>query len=444
MLDTPDFTSNAAQREGDVTLAMLPWFDRLIVVADHERWFDRQVAEELGSAARRLGQSSMVVFNRTAQGALGQTDRDRLVAQARQLKAAGTCILDYHPGRGFRRFEPQVVREMIAFAAAPPVDRSTALRKEIATHAREVLEINRQRTAHFQRLSQTLSRSTERLELASWWECVTAVMSSEERDRLDVFSRFLGLSQMRDWVDRQRHRLEQTMAKISWLRLPTARSAVEATTSSETFSREQSGIDFFTAHCERQLRRLNEDAAGSAFWDHLRQSTGRHPVLLGLTFTEGFRPRAEQAIRQMGEALEAWDVKVRRECQGAAPHVVGSLSMAMIGIAAVLVAVPGPIGALTPLLAAGAIKAGLVKIGVAGAFGAAGGRSMVRLVEIVREKLLASPEFNAVRAAAEAFRACLDEHAQAAARQLEQSARNLTLTEGEPLWQALEEAGRAT
>jgi hypothetical protein len=439
LVDTPDFTSNAAQREGDITLAMLPWFDRLIVVADHERWFDRQVAEELGSAARRFGQRRMIVFNRTAQGELGQPDRERLAEQSRQFQADRTCILDYYPGRGFRHFAADMIRELAAFAAEPASDRQAALGREVAARAAAVLAANQRRTGNLDTLRTTLTRSAERLSLASWWECVSAMMSPEERDRLDVFSRVLGFSQMRDWLDRQRKRIEQTMARVSWLGLPSASPQANVpAVPAETFSRERSGMDFFESHCERQVRRLNDDVAGSSFWDDLRRTAGRTPALLDRSFTETFRSQAKTAVEGLSAALEEWDAKVRHECQGVSVNVVGSLGMVMIGIAAILVAVPGPVAALTPVIAAGAIKAGLVKIGVAGVFGAVGGRTVARLVEIVREKLLVCPEFNAVHSAAETLRQLLDEHARAAAGQLEGAARQLTLAQGDPLLAAME------
>lgn len=437
LVDTPDFTSSAAEREGDVTLSMLPWFDRLLVVVDHERWYDRQVVDDLSAAADRLAQPRMVVFNRTQQGALGEVDRERLEEQAEHLSADHVCVLEYYSGRGFRRFEPHVVEQLLAFLREPPPDRSAPLSRALAGQASALLGQNKRRTDAFTRLQRVLTHSAEQLPPASWWECVTALMSPQERDRLDGFSRLLGLSQARDWLDRQRRRIENTMSKLPWLRLPASQPIAAKEIPPEVFSREQSGLDFFESQCERQLRRLNEDAAASEFWDELRKTTGRLPRLLGSDFTEDYRPRAHQTVSALGQALERWDTKVRHECESVSPQLVGSTSMVLIGIAAVLVAVPGPVAALTPVVAAGAIKAALVKIGAAGFFGAIGGRSVARLVEIVREKLLASPEFNDVHAAAERLKQLLEEHSQAAARELEQSARKLTLAAGEPLLDAL-------
>lgn len=441
--DTPDFTSNAAEREGDLTMAVLPWFDRLVIVVDHERWFDRQVIDDLGQAASRFGQQRMVVFNRTVQGDLGESDRKRLDEQARQLQADRTLVLNYYAGRGFRRFDSEVVADLTRFLSTAGADRGSVLRAHVADRAAGVLDMNRRRLDRLERLHRTLSKSAERLTPVTWWECVTAMMSPQERERLDSFSRLLGLSQMRDWMDRQRKRFEQTMSKMQWFGMSGSAQSIATKMPAETFSREQSGLDFFEAQCEQQRRRLNEDVRGSEFWDDLRRTAGRDPVVLGPAFTESFAARARRAVDELGEALQAWDAKVQRECQGVSVPVAGSLGMTLIGIAAILVAVPGPLTALTPIIAAGAIEAGLVKIGAAGLLGWVGGRSVARLVEIVREQLLASPEFNAVNTAAESLRLLVDEHGQSAARELEQSARNLTLPAGDSLLAALEVMARS-
>lgn len=437
LVDTPDFTSSAAEREGDVALSMLPWFDRLMVIVDHERWFDRQVLEDLNRAADRFGQKRMAIFNRTQQGELASADRDRLHEQARHLSACRLCVLEYYAGRGFRRFAPQVVQEMLAFLREPPTDRTGALCRYAGSQAAALLVQNQRRSQAVAKLRSVLMDTSDRLVPDSWWECLTALMSPQERDRLDGFSRLLGLSQARDWLERQRRRLETTMARVPWLRLPASTPPVAEQIAPENFSREQSGLDFFESQCERQRRRLNEDVAASEFWEGLRKSAGRTPDWLTSEFTEAFRPRAREAVVQLGRALERWDAKVLHECEGMSPKLVGSVSMVLIGLAAVLVAAPGPVVALTPVVAAEAIKAGLGWIGGAAVFGALGGRSIARLVEIVRERLLASPEFNDVRTSAEGFRQLLEEHGQSAARELEQSARQLTLTPGESLLEAL-------
>ena len=78
----------------------------------------------------------------------------------------------------------------------------------------------------------------------------------------------------------------------------------------------------------------------------------------------------------------------------------------------------------------------------AGVFGAVSGRPLARLAEIIREKLLASPEFNRVRDAAEGMRRLLEDHGRAAADRLDQQARGFTLSEPDPLRQALEVLSR--
>lgn len=438
LVDSPDFTSNAAEREGDLTLSHLPWFDRLLIVVDHERWFDRQVVDDLRQAADRLAQPRMVVFNRTAEEDLAATDRAHLIEQARQLGAGRVCILNYQRGRGFRRFDSATFGEAAAFLAEPIPDRRPALRAAITHQTGLVQAANRRRVERLERLGRVLAAAAKRQVPASTWEWVTAMMTPEERDRLDVLSRVFGVAQVRDWLGRQRQRLERTLASVPLLGLRTTASPAVPGTQQAAFSREQSGLDYFDAQCERQRRRFNEDAAGSAFWEEVRTRVGGMPVPLTDEFTAAHRPGAETAVTKLSRALETWEEKVRTECQGLSPQVAGSLGMTVIGIAAVLVAVPGPVAALTPMVVAGAIKAGLVKIGAAGLFGAFSGRPVARLVEIIRERLLVSPEYGAVQAAAEACRRCVDEHCQAAMNELMGSARRYTLMDDPALAAALE------
>lgn len=439
LVDTPDFTSNIAEREGDITLSLLPWFDRLIVMVDHERWYDRQVVDHLASLADRFGQERLVVFNRTAEHELAEADRRRLDEQARQLSAAAVCILNYHRGRGFRRFSPDTLREVLGFVARPLSQRGPALQKAIAAQAVDVLEVNRGRKQRLERLRQALAGAARRHVPATRWDCITAMMSPEERDRLGHISRVLGLAQMREWLGRQRRWLEGAIPRLPWLRPRRCNGEADALQGDpEAHSREQCGRDWFTAQCERQVRLLNEEAAGSEFWEDLRRTAGRPAFVLGGEVREALAPRVDAAIAALSEALARWDDKVRNECCGLSPQIVGGLGMTILAVSAILVAVPGPVAALTPVVAAGALKAGLLKVGAAGVFGTVSGRPLARLMEIIRERLLASPEFNQVRDAAEPLRRLVEEHAQTAADRHVQAAREMVLAPDDPLARALE------
>ncbi len=476
LIDTPDFTSNTAEREGDVTLSLLPWFDRLVVIVDHERWFDRQVVDQLAVLAERFAQARMVVFNRTAEHPLADADRERLEEQARHLGARPVCILEYQRGRGFRRLEPRALQEVLAFLGEPAPPRDAALRAEIKTQATGVLSANRVREEGLGKLEGVLASAAKRCVPTSRWDCVTALMTPEEREHLGLVSRVLGVIQMREWLGRQRRWIEQAMPRWPWsgkreIAVPPAspsKDHPEAT-------REQRGRDWLTAQCERQIQTLKAEVAASDFWEELRLSgcagnafgaaTARErsvgaeknrsltvaalkdaalkdAALNGADLDGGVlepvRARADEAVTRLANALDAWDAKVRDECTGVSPRLAATLGMTILAGAAILVAVPGPVAALTPVIAAGALKAGLAKLAAAGVFGAVSGRPMARLAEIIREKLLASPEFNTVRDAAEDMRLLIVEHARLVADRLGQEARGYTLTADHPLRQALE------
>ena len=443
LIDTADFTSNTAELEGDVTLSLLPWFDRLVVIVDHERWFDRQVVAQLALLAERFAQPRMVIFNRTADHALAESDRTRLEEQARHLGARKVCILNYHPGRGFRRFEPQTLSDVAKFLAEPAPQREAALRAEVGERATAVLSANRCRLERLEQLERVLAAATTRCLPTSRWDCVTALMTLEERDRLGVVSRVLGIAQVREWLGRQKRWLEEAMPRLPWVsKREEAAEPDQIAADNADASREERGKDWLKAQCERQIRRLNEEVTASDLWEDLRVACGRLPVVLDGGIIESFRPRADEAVTALAGAMDEWDAKVQHECEGLSPRLISSLGMTILAGSVILAAVPGPIAALTPFIAAGALKAGLLKLGAAGVFGAVSGRPLARLTEIIREKLLASPEFNRVREAAENMRRLIEEHGQAAAERLSQEARGFTLPPTDPLRQALEALGR--
>lgn len=436
LIDTADFTSNIAEREGDVTLSLLPWFDRLVIIVDHERWFDRQVVAQLALLARRFAQPRMVIFNRTAEHALAESDRARLDEQARHLGAQKECILNYHRGRGFRRFESQALSEVTKFLAEPLPQREPALHTEVGNHAAAVLSANRGREEHLDQLERVLTVAATRCVPMSRWDCVSALMTPEERDRMGLVSRVLGIAQVWEWLGRQRRWLEEAMPRLPWAGRQAAEPEPAAVESADA-PRDRRGRDWLIAQCERQVRRLNEEMTASDLWEDLRVACGRPIVVLDGGMIESFRPRAEEVVARLAAAMDEWDAKVRHECEGLSPKLIGTLGMTILAGAAILIAVPGPVAALTPAIAAGALKAGLLKLGAAGVFGAVSGRPLARLTEIIREKLLASPEFNRVRETAEGMRRLIEEHGRAAADHLIREARRFTLTSSDPLRQAL-------
>jgi len=443
LVDTADFTSNTAELEGDVTLSLLPWFDRLVVIVDHERWFDRQVVDQLAMLAKRYAQPRIVVFNRTAEHALAEADRVRLEEQARHLGAQKVCILNYHRGRGFRRFDPQALSEVVKFLAEPLPQREPALQTEVGIRAAAVLAANRGRIERLAQLERILAAATARCVPASRWDCVTALMTREERERLGVVSRILGIAQVREWLNRQRRWLEEALPRLPWsVKRETVAESDPVVECNVDASREERGRDWLNAQCERQIRRLNEEVTASDLWEDLRLARGRPIAVPEGGIIESFRPRAEEVAARLAAAMDEWNAKVQHECQGLSPKLISTLGMTILAGAAILLAVPGPLAALTPAIAAGALKAGLLQLGAAGAFGAISGRPLARLTEIIREKLLASPEFNRVREAAESMRRLVEEHGRAAADRLSREARGFTMAPADPLRQALEVLSR--
>ncbi len=438
LIDTPDFTSEAARLEGDVTLSLLPWFDRLIVLVDHERWFDRQAVGLLHRESSRFGQERFVLFNRTVEGEMAQADRDRLGTQAGRLAASGFNILDYRRGRGFRQFPPQTLDDVLAFTGGPAPDRAGTLRRELSGSAARVLNANAERAARLAALGPALERAV-RDATPSRWECMTALMNGPEREQLELVSRVLRLNEMKDWVSRQTERLEAVLARVPGGGLLVRRRTAEPEAApSDDVSRGQRGLEWFRARCVQQLARLNEMAALSEFWDEVRRWTELDPEPVTSAATDAFDGRVNDAVRDVDEALERWSAKVQSECQGVSPHVVGAVGTTAIGVLVLLVAVPGPLSVLTVPLAAGAVGGALGKLAAAAGVGVVAGKHLGRLAEVMREKLLGCPELDAVQAAAERYRGLIEEHGRQATEQLVADARRLVLRGDDPLLTALD------
>jgi hypothetical protein len=321
--------------------------------------------------------------------------------------------------------------------------REPTLRAEVGSRAANALGVNHARLERLEQLERVLAAAAKRCVPVSRWDCVVALMTPEERERMKLVSRVLGVAQVREWLGRQRRWLEEAMPRLPWAgrREPAAGPEPAFLEDADT-SRRQRGWDWLIAQCERQVRRLNEEVTASDFWEDLRVAGGQPPVVLPGGIIDSFQREAEKAVEGLAVAMDTWDTKVQHECGGLSPRLVGTLGMTILAGVAILVAVPGPVAALTPVIAAAALKAGLLKLGAAGAFGAVSGRPLARLAEIVREKLLASPEFNRVREAAENMRRLIEEHGQAVADRLSRRAGDLVLKEGDPLRQALEVLSR--
>ena len=441
LLDTPDFTSDAARREGDVLLALLPWFDRLVVVVDHERWFDRQAIAELRTASAQVGQERMVLFNRTREGSLAAEDESAFERQAQQLGAAGSLVLEFRRGRGLSVFPPHTLDEVRRFCAAGPLQRTPKLLRSLAHTAQQVAGQNQERAARLAQLEPALRSAVERA-TPDAWDALTAVMTPAERAQLEVVTRVLRWQETSRWLRGQGQRLEQAVRRVPvvgrWLVGPAAPA--------EPADNTDQPADRFTialAHVEsvrrRQVHELQRTLEGSTFWAELRRWTKLEPGRLNVTITDADREALRQTVHTVDQALAAWNTKVQSECKGWMPHATGAVGAAALGVAVVLVAVPGPVTILTLAAAKGAIGAALSQLAASAGLGALAGKHLGRFVSVVREKLLGSPEFTQVREAADAYRQLLLSAGQAQAQTAGAEAAGFVLPAGDALAGALQQ-----
>jgi hypothetical protein len=438
LFDTPDFTSDAALKEGDVALSLLPWFDRLVVVVDHERWFDRQSISKLRAQSTRFDQDRFVLFNRTREGPLAEVDEIALQRQAERLSAHDAAVLQFRRGRGFRLFPPGTLDHTHAFLQMPTRQRTEALLSQAAETANRVLNQNEERTAHLSELRESLRLAAARV-IPSMRDCMISLMTAAERRRLEVVSRVLRICETTDWMRAQQQRVKNALT-----RMPILGPLVSASrgTPHDEFAGAADRLAVATSYYEAVLRRQTHEVQRvirtSAFWNEIRRWTGLEPADHQFEWPAIMREEVRGAVGAFDAALERWTAKVEAECQGISPHLQGAVAIGTIALAIVLIAVPGPVTALTLVSAKGAIGAALGHIATATGAGALFGKQMGRFTGAVREKLLGSPELDAVQAAANGFR----EHLESTGRQLTDDAvaeaSALVLGHGEPLAAALD------
>lgn len=443
LFDTPDFTSEPARREGDLTLTILAWFDRLIVLLDHERWFDRQSLAQLRQRSTQMGQDRMAVFNRTKEGDLSDSDRSKLEQQAQRLGAARHCVLPFRRGRGFRRLPTSLTKGVTAFLSSAAPDRTAALRRWIGDSCNDVLNANEERRHALRALRTALDRVATQT-VPGAWECMTALMTPTERQHLDPVSRVLGIADSRRWMSRQRTRLADILG-----RLPGA-SLLVGLRRNEQHQRADGPTDRLTLGSEHargtfsdQFYALLGVVQGSDFQAELPASISalnaedvqqREAHVEPETFTR----RAADAVTALDKALDVWNLRVEHECQGLSPRIAGAAGAAGVVAAGVLIAVQGPVAALTLPAGAAALSAALGKLAVAAGAGAVAGKQVGRLARVIQERLHGSAEFEAVKRATESYRRVLSDHAAACADRLMMQAEQLVLQPQEPLCQALE------
>jgi hypothetical protein len=439
LFDLPDFTSEAARQEGDVSLTLLPWFDRLVVVVDHERWFDRQSISKLRTESARIGQQRLVLFNRTREGALADSDRSALRRQADRLAAEGMSVLEFRRGRGFCRFPPGTLDEVHTFIRAPKPDRTRHLLREVAMAANGVLNQNEERACRLRELRESVRAAVERT-TPSAGDCMSALMTPSERRQLEVISRVLRISESREWLNAQAHRLQSALRQMpivgAIVRTP---QEDRADSEREVTDRRAIGSSYFEAVGRRQVHEVQHVVRSSAFWDEVRRWTGLEPGGREFEWNAELRESVKAVVDGFDGALETWNAKVEAECRGINPNIKGAIGVGTIALAIVLIAVPGPVSALTLVSAKGAIGGALAQLLTATGAGAVLGKQLGRLVAVVQEKLLGSPEFDAVRSAADGFRGRLESAGRVPAEEAVAEAEALVIPADDLLKSALED-----
>jgi len=438
LLDTPDFTSEAAFREGDICLSLLPWFDRLLVVVDHERWFDRQSVSKLRADSVRFGQQRLVLFNRTREGPLREEDHVALQRQAQRLAADAMVVLEFRRGRGFCRFAPGALEGVQVFLRAAKPDRTGALTRQISDAANGALNQHEERVARLGQLRGSLETAAGRV-LPQTRECLTALMTAEERRRLEVLWRVFRLDQTRHWLAERARRLQAGLRRVPIIGGAVPRGDPDRDDEGAAHtSRGAIAESYFESVARRQRHEVRRMVHASAFWDEIRRWTGLEPGERSFDWEAATRERVRAAVDALDAALRRWTTKVEVECQGIGPHVHGAIGVAAVALAAVLIALPGPLTALTLVSAKTALGAALGHLLAAGGAGAALGKHIGRLTAVVQEKLIGSPEFHSVEAAADEFRALLDSSGRVAVNEAIEEAESLVLPREDPLTGALE------
>ncbi len=443
LFDMPDLTSQAAATEGEVALTLLPWFDRLMVVVDPERWFDRQTISELRAASVRFGQDRLVVFNRTREGTLAREDELALRGQAERLAAQKMVVLGFRHGRGFCQFAPGTLDEVTDYLQSPRPDREGILLRQVGESANRVLNQNDERRARLLRLHESLVAMVTRT-LPDARDCMTALMTPQERKQLEVLARVFRVRETRHWLSAQTQRIQKALKGVPVVGWFMRSSTLSEAAVPEGADRRSATLGFYESVARRYMHELQRVVRASEFWHEMDRWTSRQPEDRTFAWT----PEAEQAVDAIVEefdtALAQWAGKIESECKGISPNVQGAMGAGVLALAVVLIAVPGPVTALTLLSAKGAIGLALTELLAATGAGALLGKQIKNLTAVIQEKLIGSPEFEAVQAAAASLRDLLEAAGHAAVTDLVHEADTFVLPADDPVAGALETLQRET
>lgn len=438
LFDMPDLTSEPARTEGDIAHGTLPWFDRLMVVVDHERWFDRQTIALLHDESAQYGQERFAIFNRDQEGDLDEEQLARLLRQAKRLGAAEHLVLEFRQGRGCVTFPPATFDRLVKRLAQAPPNRCTALTRYLGRLSRKIINNNAERRARLTKLREALDRAVSR-EIPSAADCLTTLLTKDESRHLDIISRTLRLAETRQWFSRQVGRARDGLRRhVPFLGLMPGRAAEPDLNPPATGAdRPTIGWEDYRGRSLRILGRVDAAASDSDFWLEVRRWTSAEPPPAPRELLDQRRESVRNVVAVMDEAIRDWTAKVDSECHGVSPRLVGAVGAGTLAAVILLAAVAGPITALTwPLIAAklgGALGTLAASVGA----GVVAGPSAGRLLAVIRERLIGGPEFASVKQAMEAYRELIIATGQDAAEAAYAAAQTLVIDESGELAKSL-------
>ncbi len=440
VLDTPDFTSEPARMEGDITLASLPWFDQLVVVIDHERWFDRQAVSQLHDASRRFGQRRFAVFNRSRSGALAADESTRLQQQAERMDAGAHLILEFRHGRGCCQFPPGTLDPLLHAMQRRPADRADALMRQIGGQALRVLNANEERQSRLHELHESLHlAAAERVPARA--ACMASLLTPKEREHLDVITRTLRIRETREWLSRQSRRIRSTLQSslpfIGGLFGGVTRTSETDEKALSIERREDLAWALFESRATRQINAVGHAAQRSRFWSEIRSWTDLDAPQPEKDRIAICRPQVVEKAEALDAAIKAWAAKVEAECKGVSPHILGALGGTTLAGAVVLIAVSGPVTALTLPAAKLALSGALSTLLTSAGAGALAGGPLGRFVNLAQERLIGSPEFDAVSKAIDEIRNEISAFGEAVASESYAKAQQLVIPSEDALLKAL-------
>lgn len=426
LFDTPDFTTETSRREGDWTHRILPWFDRVLVLVDEERWFDEKTFGRLRDELHRLGTARMVVFNcNEGDVRLGDDDLARLREQAARM-AAPHVVVEYRHGRGLRRLPDSVLQPVADWVARPAdpetgSDRPSRLLRWAAENAGHALNENAQRTARLDELTRELARAVEDQLPALHAILCEVVLAPEQRKILSPYWRSVGRSA--EWL----RDLPRTVSrKVLPFGSPTAqRQASEPAAGDPNEDPARRGAAFFVAEVHRISGHLGNRARDSRFW----QEAGKPSESVTDTSPDPGRLEADgmRCARACADALARFQARIATEAATLKVNLAGASIGAAIGLM---------LGAVFALPSGGlSVPAGaLLGLAIAAPASGLSARSLVRLFYAVR----GTPESRELWNTVTEYRSALRLYAEEAAGRIAAAARARTLADEPELRRALE------